>query len=373
MTDAELIILVGLAIFAGLYAIVILLFTFGWSRLGKTVQKKAEPEFVSIIVPFRNESYILNQLSESLIAQEYPKEHFEIILVNDHSTDQSVQFAESYCREENYKLLHLPEGKNGKKYALEYGISHARGKYILCTDADCRPGKDWLKSMLNALHTGNHKMLSGPVAIENTQDALTGFQALEFLSLVGSGAGAIGAGRPIMCNGANLMYEKEAFGQVNGFEGNKHIRGGDDIFLLEKFRKTFGPNSIGFARDRRAIVYTTAVSGLGAFINQRFRWVAKSPAYRDAFMIFTALVVMLFNLGIVISLIWGFISLNAFLLFAAAYVFKCLVDLPLLWKVTGFAGQRRLLRNYVSYQLIYPFFIVFSGIMGNILSYRWKQ
>ncbi len=372
MTDAELILLVVLALLSGLYAILILLFTFGWSRLEKKQPKETEPEFVSIIVPFKNESHILNELAESLTAQNYPKDAFEIILVNDHSTDNSVQFAEAYHREENFSLLHLPEGKSGKKQALTHGISHARGKYILCTDADCKPVKNWLSGMVNACFRSKYKMLSGPVAIESPQDAITGFQALEFLSLVGSGAGSIGAGFPIMCNGANLLYEKEAFEEVHGFEGNFHIRGGDDIFLLEKFRKNFGAASIGFARDPQTIVFTAAINSLGGFINQRFRWVAKSPAYRDAFMIITALVVMLFNLGIVSSFIWGLFSLNAFLLFASAYVFKCLVDLPLLWKVTGFAGQRKLLRNYVSHQLIYPFFIVFSGVMGNILSFRWK-
>jgi cellulose synthase/poly-beta-1,6-N-acetylglucosamine synthase-like glycosyltransferase len=372
MSSAEWIMIVFLMVTIAVYAGLITSFSIAWSRINLIESDDKPSTMLSVIIPIRNESVIIRRIIDLLLSQDYPESLFEIIIINDHSTDDPFNKLDRYKEGGRIQLLDLPEGLSGKKHALKHGISQAKGKLIVTTDADCRPDKDWLKTISTYYCNGNVKMLSGPVAIEKTKGLFAKFQSLEFISLIGSGAGAIGSRMPIMCNGANLVYEKDAFVEVGGFEGNDHIPGGDDIFLLQKFKNKYGPNAIGFIKNPAAIVYTDASPNLRTFINQRFRWVSKSPAYRDFSMIFTAFVVLLTNLGLFVSLIWAINSTELLIAFVVTFLLKCLIDLPLLWKASGFFRQRHLLLYYLPFQFVYFIFISFSGIFGNLLTFKWK-
>ncbi|MEN8223959.1 MAG: glycosyltransferase [Bacteroidota bacterium] len=373
MTSAEILMMIILFVTAGTYTLLIMLFTAGWSKLKMNHRTEAAVTRMSVIIPLRNESNNIRRLLEMLLSQNYPEDLYELILVNDHSGDDTAEQLHKHPDSDKITFLELPDGSSGKKSALMFGIAHAKGKLIVTTDADCRAGDEWLKAIEAYYCMGNFRMIAGPVAIENPSGWLAKFQSLEFISLQGSGAGAIGIGLPIMNNGANLAFEKYAFEEVKGYSGNEHIPGGDDIFLLEKFKKEYGPQSIGFVKNRTAIVYTDASKNLNSFLNQRFRWVAKSPAYRDPAIIFTAFIVFLLNLELLICLFWAPLSYNIFIVAGAIFLFKCVSDLPLLWKATGFFRQRHLLRNYLPFQLSYFSFIVISVVLGNLFSYKWKE
>lgn len=356
-----------------IYGRLIRRFTEGWDSLQPPSGSDKPEVTVSVVVAYRNEKSNLPFLLEALCCQDYPQALFEVILVNDHSTDGSEIPLTGPGDMSGFKFLDLPAGLSGKKSALQYGIAHAGRQLILTTDADCRPGREWIGSMTSAYARNKYKMIAGPVAFTDPRGYLAAFQSMEFISLVSSGAGAIGAGMPVMCNGANLLYERTAFIEVGGFKGNEHIPGGDDIFLLEKFKKKFGNRQIGFVKDRAAIIYTDAATGLRSFLNQRFRWVAKSPAYRDFHMIFTAMVVLLVNLGLLATLLWGIWSAVMILVFGVMFLLKCLIDMPILWKASGFFGQRRLMAWYLPFQFTYIIFVSLTGILGNIVPYRWKE
>jgi cellulose synthase/poly-beta-1,6-N-acetylglucosamine synthase-like glycosyltransferase len=323
-------------------------------------------------VAVRNEAENIVALIERLQSQDYPAELFELIIVNDHSTDSTVKTVMDLQAKLSISLIGLPKDRSGKKTALNYGIRHASGTLVITTDADCRPGKNWLRTIASYYQGNEYRMLSGPVAIESPKGFLARFQSLEFISLVSSGAGAIGSGFPTMCNGANLVYEKEAFYAVDGFQGNEQIPGGDDIFLLEKFVKNFGRNSIGFMKNTEAIVYTNPTHSLWAYLSQRFRWVAKSPAYKNPSIIFSAIVVLLLNLSLLVTIIGACFSTTLLLAFIVAFLLKCIIDLPLLWKASGFFKQRGLLWYYLLFQAVYFIFISISGILGHMLPYTWK-
>ncbi len=175
-----------------------------------------------------------------------------------------------------------------------------------------------------------------------------------------------------MCNGANLSYEKDAYREVEGFRGNDHLAGGDDIFMMEKINKMYPAGSIGFVSDPDAIVYTAAAGNIKEFMNQRFRWVAKSPSYRNPFLITSALVVLMFNLCILASLSYAAFSETVAIIFGSIFLLKIVVDFPILWSISGFAGQRHLMVWYIPFQLLYFIFISISGILGNLLSFTWK-
>lgn len=356
----------------GAYAILIILFSIGWWRLRKVVDTRIQVTDISVIVPIRNETKNISKLIKHLSQQDYPEKHFEIILVNDHSTDTSMEEIQKHTPNPLIKILELDDGQDGKKSAIKSGIDHAIGRLIITIDADCHPGKQWLRTIAAYYDNGRYKMLAAPLAIENTKWITGKFQALEFLSLIATGAGAIGMHMPIMCNGANLAFEKRAFEEVEGYKGNEHIPGGDDVFLMEKFSNHYGRKSIAFVKDRKAIVYTQSSSGPLAFFRQRIRWVAKSPAYRDPFIITAAITVLSFNLLLLAALVSGFFYQEILYAFGVALLFKCIIDFPIMWNVSNFAKQRGLMAFYLPFQLVYFAFISIAGIVGNLFSYSWK-
>jgi len=355
-----------------LYTGLILVFTIGWTRLKRTDSAAGNLIHISVLIPFRNEEENIKDLFSILLSQDYQSEYYEVIMINDHSDDNTTQIIQDSITNDKIRLLELGEGAGGKKNAVSLGVKYARGDLIATLDADCRPGKKWLQSIANAYAEQRCVLLSAPVAIYKPVGFVGKFQALEFLSLIGSGGGAIGSGFPIMCNGANLVYEKSAFEEVGGYAGNEHIPGGDDIFLLEKIKKTFGSKKIGFIKDSEAIVSTEVISSWKAFWDQRIRWVSKSPAYRDTAIVFTALVVLVFNLSLLISLVMSFFNQDLLLIFFLLLLLKTIVDFPILKMITSFSKQSKLLLWYLPFQMIYFIFISFSGIFGNLLSYKWK-
>ena len=372
MNNAELVLLM-VSVCTGLaYGFLILSLTKGWNNL-KNVQIKENPSTdISVIIPVRNEEDHIKSLISALQSLDYPENLCEFILINDHSTDKTKELLMKTKGFPGFKCLDLPEGKGGKKAAINLGIINARGKLITTLDADCIPGSQWLKTISSYYEDYDYRMISGAVSIRPVKGWFSSFQALELLSLVSSGGGAIGLQKPIMCNGANLTYEKSAFLKVGGFNETEHIRGGDDIFLMEKFNRHYSKGSIGFIANPEGIVHTRASKSLRSFLKQRFRWIAKSPAYKDPFLISTSIIVLIFNLCMLSALLSGIFSLWGILIFGSLFLFKCIIDFPILWNASKFAGQTFLMQNYVSFQLIYFIFISFSGIMGNLLSVSWK-
>lgn len=369
MGSADMVFLILAVVSISLYSWLILSLHRGWTRLEKFELKDKYETFISVIIPMRNEAESLEKLIDLLKAQQYPEQLHEFIFVNDHSTDETTDILKHI---QEIKILHLPDGVSGKKAAISYGIEQAMGFLITTLDADCLPGPNWLASIAATYEKGSFKMISGPVAIHKPTGFLASFQALELLSLVASGGGAIGVGRPIMCNGANLTYEKKVFEEVEGFKGNEHIPGGDDIFMMEKVNRHFPKGSTGFIKDAEGMVYTPASSGLNAFIKQRFRWVSKSPTYKDPFLVYSAIIVLGLNLMLLLSFVRAFISLPGLWIFISLFLLKSLVDYPILRSATKFSGQQHLMTNYIPFQFIYFFFVSLSGILGTVISFSWK-
>ncbi len=368
MTIAEYIVLP----IAGIYSLTILLFYIGWMKLRTFISSGIFDTIpISIIVACRNEEDNILHLLKSLSKQTYPKENTEIIIIDDHSEDNTRKIIAEYIEKNKFiKLLELPDNKTGKKEALAYGIKNSYSDIIITTDADCTTNKNWLKTIVNYYIQFKPKLLVGPVAFNyRNNNIFQKLQAFEFLSLIGSGAGAIGINQSIMCNGANLLFEKSLYENSNI---KNHIASGDDIFLM-LYAKRINKKSIHFIKSKEAIVYTRPVKSVKELLNQRIRWTSKSKAYRDFDIIFTALVVTFANLVLAFSFvytIWDFSFLNTFILL---FIIKSIFDLLILIPVTKFFHTVKLLWLVFPLQIIYPFYIVFTVIFGLIGNFNWKD
>ena len=367
-----------LLIFFGMvYFVIILIYTIGWFRL-KTFSpgKDNLNTIVSIIVPARNEENNIGGLLKNLTQQDYPKENFEIIIIDDNSTDNTAEFVTVFINQHpecNIKIIHLLEGNPEvayKKKAISKAIEASRGELIITTDADCRVNQNWLRSFVSFYLTEKVQMIVGPVCFHYESSIFEKMQSFEFLSLIAITAGAIRIGRPIMCNGANLAYEKSAFITVGGF-GNDKFSSGDDVFLLLKIKQHFGNKSVKFLKNTDAIVYTEPKKSIKEFIHQRVRWASKNKGY-DAKILLVSFTVYMVNLLLISGLLMATLYPAIFKIVLISIFIKMLIDLPVLFGITKFVNRRKIMYYAFPMIILYPIYIIITGALGIIGNYQWK-
>ena len=364
-------------IFAALYLICIGAFTFGLFLLSRShpvisTEAKRSGE-ISVLVAARNEGANIEKLLQSLYNQFFSKDKFEVIIVDDHSTDDTSEVSERFRvlhPDMNLKLLKATG--SGKKQAISQALHAAENELIMVTDADCELPERWIESMVGYFVQNNLKMLLGPVLLSPANTLFEKLQVLEHLSLIASTAGSAAIGMPVMCNGANMMYDRKSALDVEKFRTDMKIASGDDMFLMEQFIKHFGSDSVKFLLDNEAIVKTSTMPDLKSFFRQRTRWTSKTKAYTNWKIIATALIVLLFNLSIVFFFAAGFFMPVFWVFFVLYVILKTLIDFPILKRITHFMKQHKLLRWMFPLEFIYPFYVVFTAFSGLFTNIKWK-
>lgn len=351
-----------------IYAIMIACFSIGWIRIADNSQKHYTPT-VSVLIAVRNESQNIFPLFQSLLNQNYPS--FEIIIVNDHSEDDSLKKL-SLLKKENpqiaVKIFELSENVFGKKAAVRLGIEKCIGDIILSTDADCTHNPNWINSMISYFYDDTD-LVVGPVAFKS-KNILDKLFALEFMSLVGSGAGAIGFEHPIFCNAANMAFRKNALSKLHSDLKYKHASG-DDVFLLHHLKKR-NKKSIRFAKSTEAIVSTLPPSGIKQFVSQRIRWAAKAKAYTDIDSIIVSMIVLLSNIALLSGILLSLFYPENTTIVITGFSIKIIADYVFLGIITRFFNQKNLLLFVIPLQLFYFLYISVTGILSIIIPFRWK-
>jgi biofilm PGA synthesis N-glycosyltransferase PgaC len=314
---------------------------------------------------------MIGSLLEDLQKQDFPEDQYEIIIVNDHSTDHTAGVVNSYAsRYANMRLIELEPGEYGKKSAIEKGVRQAKHEIIVSTDGDCRVSSAWLGHMLAAFGRPDTRMVAGPVLLEPDSGFFQAAQSLEFLSLIGVSAGSAGLGSPIMCNAANLAYLREDLLR-HLKNGKQRSASGDDMFLMLWLKKEKS-GSIRYINSPEAVIRTLPANSLYTFMMQRFRWASKSRFYRDIQTGTTALLVFLTNAIIVLVAVLCFISARYIILFGLLMVVKSMIDGLFMDKVLKYYGKRKLLLLLVPLELIYFMYVSVVGIASQTIPYNWK-
>ncbi|MCB0638430.1 MAG: glycosyltransferase [Lewinella sp.] len=329
---------------------------------------ESEFPFLTVLVPARNEADLIEACLQSLLRQDYS--NFEVIVIDDHSEDHTVARVRAF-RDPRLRLLkladYLPAGRPivaYKKAALELGIRHARGDYLVMTDADCVAPATWLTHLTKPLADGA-AWVSAPVRIAEARGWLGTLQALDVAGTMILTGASFQLGRPLLANGANLLIKRTLFEAVDGYTGNAHRASGDDVFLLQKVVKQY-TREMAFVRNQEATVATSAVSGWGNFLRQRLRWATKSSDYRDPYLL-------------------GFQGL-VFLLDAALLITPFLTPLAwLAWLIKAGADYGFLRRAARSFQLLIDWrwfpvldilhttYVVLIGLLAFLpVRIRWK-
>ncbi len=357
------------------YVVFLLKIYSGLGKLKQNLQEQIPEEFVSIIVPFRNEAKNILNTYKSLTSQSYPIEKYEIIFVNDSSDDNSLQLLESLPKKENVYIYSVPNDYSAnahKKRAIRFGIEKSRGEIIVTTDADCVHNKDWLKNLLKFMDKGTG-FVSGPVKFKSNSNLFSEMQRLEFAGLVITGAGLIGSGNPIICNAANIAYRKKAFEEVGGFTYQMSLSSGDDELLMQKIDRD-SDYQIKFALDKNAIVSTEANPTIKDFYHQRKRWASKGLFYGDHLLLIKLVLIFLFYLSLIVQPILGFIlSVKFFLTFIITFLFKISAEYLVLKKGITLLFDSKILKLFLITEILQVPYILVSGFMGMFGNLVWKD
>jgi glycosyltransferase involved in cell wall biosynthesis len=320
----------------------------------------------TIIVPFRNEAINLPKLLNSIDLLDYPLDLFEVILVDDESSE-NFQLPTSNFQIRLIKNIRI--SNSPKKDAINTAITKAKFDWVITTDADCEVQSKWLMVIDNYIKKYQPKMIASGVFYKTNTTFLEYFQQLDVMSLQGTTIGSFGNGNAFMCNGANFCYQTAFFYALNGFEGNQNITSGDDVFLLQKGIKK-EPESVRFLKSEMAIVQTQPESSWGGLFFQRVRWASKTKNYSTLYSKQLALSVFLMNasvLFIILGLPFYCLSSYVFFLFLGL---KFLIDYILLFKTSKFFKTR--LRYILLGSLLYPFFNVSVVLYSFFGKYEWK-
>jgi cellulose synthase/poly-beta-1,6-N-acetylglucosamine synthase-like glycosyltransferase len=333
----------------------------------KTFSISAEPHiFVSVVIACRNEEKNLPSVMNSIGIQDYPENLYEVIIVDDNSTDQTSKIASKFIAPGN--VLVLNNRGTGKKQALRTGILAAKADLIITTDADCTMGKSWIRTIAAYYEINGPDMIICPVQIKAVDGLFGYFQELEFLSLQGITAGSACLGDATMCNGANLAFSKGKYLNHSAYLHDE-IRSGDDIFLLHSLKKEKN-SKIMWLESPDALVTTKGSSSPGSLLKQRSRWISKSIDYTDFFTIFLALTVFVTLLLQIFYFVSMFIFPGFALVFLTVFVLKSLPDILILKNTLKRYNKRSLIRWFLPSQLIYPFYVV--GVLFYSLIFRGK-
>jgi len=358
-----------------IYCILILQYGIWWKKLQHlNIAKDFTPDLrISILIPARNEEKNIAACLQSIQHLNYPKDLFEVIVVDDFSEDTTAAVAQQF---DNVKLIQLKDVLKGKinsykKKAIETGIEQASGDYIITTDADCIVPKNWLLNFAWLIEKKQAEFIAAPVAMKEASSFIKLFQSLDFLSLQGITAASVGAGFHSMCNGANLCYSKKAFAAVDGFKDVDHIASGDDMLLMHKIQEQF-PGKVHYCHSSESIVLTNPVETVKDFFQQRIRWASKADQYNDKRIFWVLLLVYLFNFYLLTLLVAGLIKTDLWILLLASFFVKTIVELYFLNPVSTFFKKQELL---IWFPIMQPFHIVYTvvaGWLGKFSNYSWK-
>ncbi len=341
-------------------------------RLLDARKKSGTQVSITVIVAARNEEANIRACLQSILAQDYPSDLLRVIVVDDGSEDATAEIVRSFALgDPRVQLLTLPareaNGIGRKPEAIRMAVEQTSSVLVLTTDADCKHEVKWLQAMSSAFDP-EIGLVAGPVVLLAGTTMFSRIERMDFLGLVATGAGLIGAGRPIICNGANLAYRRETY--LQALENVQHSSN-DDGTLMSRIvtRRLAG---VSFASTPEAVVRTAGQNDVRSFFRQRRRWAAVRGRFLDPsiyleliglFIFFVCLVVVTFTaLG---RPEW---RLPALFL----WVGKLVLD----WRATSIASSAWnvpvSLSDFFVAELFHPFSIILATLGSLVGPFSWK-
>ena len=324
---------------------------------------------ISVIIAARNEAANLPRLLESLSELDYPS--YEVIIVNDHSTDASAAILDDWDAKHHIRALHLTgssPGLVGKKAAIDYGIKHSTFDLLAFTDADCEVNPQWLHEINAAMGDELDYLLGFSLLKRSEQGSIFRLRNFERSVYYALAAAGLYWRIPITSMACNMAYRKSVFQAVGGFGELGVLKSGDDDLLLMKMmprirKGAFNPSSvmrvISYDGEDRAVHHQSNIRRASKF---RF-----FPLYLKLLAAFIFIYYAMFYCAALAALINPAFSLNW--LFIGI---KTCIELLLVSTLFITVKEPRLIVFYPLQILLFPAQFIFYAIRGSLGKYHWK-
>ena len=332
----------------------------------------------SVIIPARNEALNIEQCLLTVLNQQYPVELFEVIVVDDFSTDDTSAVVQRLQQQyPNLQLLQLSQMvyekqlNSYKKKAIELAIKRATGDWIVTTDADCFVTNQWLFNYDNFIQLNKPVFIAAPVKFINSGSFVSIFQCLDFMSLQGITAASVLQGIHSMCNGANLAYSKIVFNEVDGFKGIDNIASGDDMLLMHKVYLKY-PDRVQYLHAPSSVVQTLPMATWKDFLNQRIRWASKADKFKDKRIFAVLAFIYFFNLSFFSLPFLAIWHIETWWYLPVMLAAKTIIELRFMLPVAKFFKAEKMLWWFPIMQPVHIIYTVTAGWLGKFGNYSWK-
>lgn len=225
--------------------------------------------FVSIIVPVFNEGKVVADSIKSLLNLNYP--NYEIIIVNDGSTDDTKQICETFVgnhkgKSSNVRITLINKENAGKASALNTGIAYSKAEFILCMDGDSQLSEDTLRTGVRHFLNERIGAVAGNVKVLNRKKFLTDLQALEYIEGLNMARSAQSFLRLVnIIPGPIGIFRRKALEEAGFYSSDTFAEDADvTLKLLSKGWKIY--------YEPLAISYTEAPATIQQLLKQRYRW-----------------------------------------------------------------------------------------------------
>jgi len=322
--------------------------------------------FVSVIIAARNEETNLPNCLESAANQTYPTSQYEIIVVNDGSTDGTEAICQNFIqRYPHIKLVRVQEDAylRGKANALAQGIDGAKGEIILITDADCTVLPTWVEQTVKRYT--NEVGLIGGFTLQKAATPFEGMQSLDWVFILGMAAATAGFKHPLGSIGNNLSFRKSAYDQIGGYRKLK-FSVTEDYTVVQAI---VGSQKwqYRYPLDPKHLVESKPCPNFLTLLRQKHRWGKGGLDMKPA--------------GLAIMIVGFFMHLSPFIMLywggvvqaAVAFMIKFIADYIFLYKILERLDRTDELRwfywfelYFIIYVLILPFLVFFGGKV------KWK-
>ena len=359
-----------------LYLLISIILIIGTSRLKKKIIKSTVLPFVSIIVPAKNEENTIGDCLDSLLNQQYPYDNYEIIVVNDRSSDKTPAIIKSY--QEQHKIIKSLDiesnisGLTGKQNAINEGLKLCKGEIIFNIDADCIAPSMLVKQTVSyfsqkiGLTIGFHI----PYSKDGLKPIFADLQALDMLFLMDAAAGSIGVNVHVSCAGSNLAYRKTILADKGYHDIGFTVT--EDTALIQSIAKK-SDWDVTVVYDKDTVVMTPAETRLKKFLAQRIRWTLGGLATRS-WVLIPLYSMFFYHLCMVVSIILAFFIESLAGIVIVSFIVKLLIDFIRCWRVCKEFQRLDLLNVFVLYEYFMMFYSIISGFCSLFIrKIQWKD
>ncbi|MCX6142002.1 MAG: glycosyltransferase [Ignavibacteriales bacterium] len=253
-----------------LYLVQVAVFTAA-ARRTRDEQGNISQPFISVLIAARNEESNLSDCLKSVLNQSYDTERYEVIVINDHSTDGTESICQEFAlRFHNFSYANAREDSTlrGKTNALDQGIEKARGEIILVTDADCSVPRTWVE--WTARRYSNSVGMVGGITLQKAGNWFEGMQSLDWAFLLGLASATVSLRHPLSTIGNNLSFRKAAYGEVGGYR-KIPFSVTEDFMLFRSIVKTKNWDYL-CPIDPNVLVVSQPCSSWKELFRQKQRW-----------------------------------------------------------------------------------------------------